>query len=34
MRIVFDAGVVLAGAGWRNESWHCLVLADKRIVLP
>lgn len=34
MRVVFDAGVVLAGAGWRNESWHCLVLAAKRIALP
>ena len=34
MRVVFDAGMVLAGAGWRNESWHCLVLAAKRIALP
>ena len=34
MRVVFDAGVVLAGAGWRNESYRCLVLAAKRIALP
>ena len=34
MRVVFDAGVVLAGAGWRREPYHCLVLAAKRIALP
>ncbi|MCI0541812.1 MAG: PIN domain-containing protein [Verrucomicrobiales bacterium] len=34
MRVVFDAGVVLAGAGWRHESYRCLVLAAKRIALP
>ncbi|MBI5386333.1 MAG: putative toxin-antitoxin system toxin component, PIN family [Verrucomicrobia bacterium] len=34
MRVVFDAGVVLAGAGWRHEAHHCLVLAAKRIALP
>src|SRR5438128_1929961 len=34
MRVVFDAGVVLAGAGWRRESYHCLVLAAKRVALP
>jgi len=34
MRVVFDAGVVLAGAGWRNESHQCLLLAAKRIALP
>ncbi|MBI2925309.1 MAG: PIN domain-containing protein [Verrucomicrobia bacterium] len=34
MRVVFDAGVVLAGAGWRNEPYRCLVLAARRIALP
>jgi uncharacterized protein len=34
MRVVFDAGVVLAGAGWQHEPHLCLVLAAKRIVLP
>jgi predicted nucleic acid-binding protein len=34
MRVVFDAGVVLAGAGWRHEPHHCLVLAARRIALP
>ena len=34
MRVVFDAGVVLAGAGWRHEPHQCLVLAAKRIALP
>src|SRR5438874_13528381 len=34
MRVVFDAGVVLAGAGWQHEPHQCLVLAAKRIALP
>jgi putative PIN family toxin of toxin-antitoxin system len=34
MRVVFDAGVVLAGAGWRKEPYRCLVLAAKRVALP
>lgn len=34
MRVVIDAGVVLAGAGWRHEPHLCLVLAARRIALP
>ena len=30
MRAVFDTNVVLSGAGWRNESYHCLVAAAHR----
>ena len=33
MRVVFDAGVVLAGAGWRQEPHLCLVLAAKCIAI-
>ena len=33
MRVVFDAGVVLAGSGWQHEPHRCLVLAAKRIAL-
>lgn len=33
MRVVLDAGVVLAGAGWRKESHQCLVLMAKRMAL-
>ena len=33
MRVVFDAGVVFSGAGWRGEAHLCLVaLARRRIV--
>ena len=34
MRVVFDAGVVLAGAGWRHEPHRCLALAARRIAIP
>jgi predicted nucleic acid-binding protein len=34
VRAVFDAGVVLAGAGWQHEAHRCLALAARRIVLP
>ncbi len=34
MRVVFDTNVVLSGAGWRNESYVCLVLAARRKVHP
>ncbi len=34
MRVVFDAGVVLSGVGWRHEAYHCLALAAKRVALP
>lgn len=34
MKCVFDAGVVLAGAGWRHEPYQCLLLAARRIVFP
>ena len=30
MRAVFDTNVVLSGAGWRNESYRCLVAAAHR----
>jgi len=25
MKVVFDAGVVFSGAGWRGEAHHCLL---------
>ena len=34
MRVVFDTNVVLSGAGWRNESYACLVLAARRKAHP
>jgi len=34
MKAVFDANVVIAGAGWRRESHRCLVQAARRRVLP
>ena len=34
MRAVFDANVVISGAGWRHESYLCLVHAARRIVIP
>ena len=34
MKVVFDTGVVLSGAGWRHEAYACLVLAARRRVLP
>ncbi len=33
MKVVFDAGVVFAGAGWRGEVHHCLLaMAHRRVV--
>ena len=33
MRVVFDAGVVFSGAGWRGEAHLCLVaMARRRII--
>lgn len=33
MKVVFDAGVVFAGAGWRGEAYRCLIaLAQRRII--
>jgi predicted nucleic acid-binding protein len=32
MRIVFDAGVIFAGAGWRGEAYLCLVAFARRRV--
>ncbi|MCX6906183.1 MAG: PIN domain-containing protein [Verrucomicrobia bacterium] len=32
MNVVFDAGVVFAGAGWRKESYLCLLAMAKRRV--
>ena len=33
MRVVFDAGVVFSGAGWRGEAHLCLVaLARRRVI--
>lgn len=33
MKVVFDAGVVFSGAGWRGEAHRCLLaLAHRRIV--
>ena len=33
MRVVFDAGVVFSGAGWRGEAHLCLLaLARRRVV--
>jgi putative PIN family toxin of toxin-antitoxin system len=33
MRVVFDAGVVFSGAGWRGETHLCLVaMARRRII--
>ena len=34
MKAVFDANVVIAGAGWRRESHLCLVQAARRRVIP
>jgi putative PIN family toxin of toxin-antitoxin system len=34
VRVVFDANVVIAGAGWRRESHLCLVQAARRRVIP
>lgn len=33
MNVVFDCGVVFAGAGWRTESHRCLVAMAQRRVL-
>ena len=30
MRVVLDANVVFAGAGWRGEAHHCLLAMAKR----
>lgn len=33
MKVVFDAGVVFSGAGWRGEAHHCLLaMARRRVV--
>jgi putative PIN family toxin of toxin-antitoxin system len=32
VRAVYDTNVVLSGAGWRNESYQCLVAAARRQV--
>jgi predicted nucleic acid-binding protein len=33
MKVVFDAGVVFSGAGWRGEAHHCLLaMAQRRVV--
>lgn len=34
MRVVLDAGVVLAGAGWQHEAHRCLAVAARRIAVP
>ena|SRR5437899_3153638 len=33
MKLVFDAGVVFSGAGWRGEAHLCLVAMAKRRVM-
>jgi predicted nucleic acid-binding protein len=33
MRVVFDAGVVFSGAGWRGEAHRCLVALARRQVI-
>jgi predicted nucleic acid-binding protein len=33
MRVVFDAGVVYSGAGWRGEAHLCLVAMARRRVI-
>jgi len=33
MRVVFDAGVVFSGAGWRGEAHLCLLALARRRVL-
>jgi len=33
VRVVFDANVVFAGAGWRGEAYQCLVAMARRRVL-
>jgi putative PIN family toxin of toxin-antitoxin system len=33
VRVVLDANVVFAGAGWRGEAHHCLVAMARRQVL-
>jgi putative PIN family toxin of toxin-antitoxin system len=33
MRVVFDAGVVFSGAGWRGEAHLCLVAMARRRLL-
>ncbi|HEY3761736.1 MAG TPA: putative toxin-antitoxin system toxin component, PIN family [Verrucomicrobiae bacterium] len=33
MKVVFDAGVVFSGAGWRGEAHRCLVaMAHRRVI--
>ncbi len=32
MKVVFDAGVVFSGAGWRGEAYRCLLaMAQRRV---
>ena len=33
MKVVFDAGVVFSGAGWRGEAHLCLVAMSRRRVI-
>jgi predicted nucleic acid-binding protein len=33
MRVVFDAGVVFSGAGWRGQAYLCLLAPARRRVL-
>jgi uncharacterized protein len=30
VKVVFDAGVVFSGAGWRGEAYRCLLLMARR----
>ncbi|HZM02273.1 MAG TPA: PIN domain-containing protein [Candidatus Saccharimonadales bacterium] len=33
MKVVFDAGVVFAGSGWRSEAYRCLLaMAHRRVI--
>ncbi len=34
MRVVLDANVVFAGAGWRGEAHNCLVAMARRRITP
>jgi predicted nucleic acid-binding protein len=34
MKVVFDAGVVFSGAGWRGEAHRCLLAMAHRRVIP
>ena len=33
MKVVFDAGVLFSGAGWRGEAHRCLLaMAQRRVI--